>query len=152
MGVNEDVVELLTVKLSAAALTDDAGSLLVPFAVMVGNPPHLAARDLLFGSGFRVAVSALFTVADLRGEWRRITGQRPLVNDGRHLVKTWTVAKTGLDGVKLQQKMQNEVTRVFCTNPTFGYVVDWSNEDRYLQGSWVYCTVFTVAVTRFLLL
>jgi len=146
MGVKEDIVVLLDTYLAASSITKDDGSLQASFDVIVANPPHVQVKDWLITKD----LFGLFTVDDLRAVNMRLIGTVPIVEDGRYLVKTWTVARSVndvvlVDGIKLKQKMDNEVKRVFRTQPTDRYVVSWEANDRLVHGTWIHCTIFTVA-------
>jgi len=142
----DEIVTLLDSDLDHTALTKDDAAAHAKFDVFVGNPPHLQVKDWLLSRGQDV----LFTVSDLRAENKRIIGTVPLVEDGRYLVKTWTIRKTVddtvvVDGVKLKQKADGEIKRVFRESSTDRYVVSWENNNRLINGIWIYCTIFTIA-------
>ncbi len=147
MGVKEDFVELLDDELSASVLTKDDNATHARYEELVENPPHILAKDMLLSKG----LDLMFTVADLRGENRRFLQNVPHIEDGRYLIKTWTIEKKNgvgtviIDGLKLKQKADDEVKRVFKENPDNQYVVTWENVNKLVQGTWVYSTVFTVA-------
>ncbi len=151
MGVKEDLVDLLKDELSASALTKDDNTTNARYEPLVVNPPYVTAKDMLLTKGYDL----LFTVADLRAENKRILQNIPLVEDGRYLIKTWTIEKKNssgtviIDGLKLKQKADDEVKRVFKENPYDASgneqsVVGWENADKMVNGMWVYSTVFTV--------
>ena len=145
MGVKEDIVTLLTGAngFTDSSVTKDDASTEASYDVAVGNPPSMKVSEWFTKNG--KDFNALVTVTDLRAENKRITGTVPLVEDGRYLVKTWTVAKTGVDGIKLKQKLDNELKRIFRASPTNRYVVTWEANNRLVNGTWIYGTIFTIA-------
>lgn len=155
MGIKEDIVTFLD---GASGFTDgnitkDDDSTHASYDVVVANPPHSQVRDWMLSKDLFGAV----TVGDLRAENRRIHGTVPMVEDGRYLVTTWTIAKSEngtvtSDGIKLLQKLDDEIKRVFNATPTNRYVVSWEANNRLINGKWVYSTIFTVAYKDVLIL
>ena len=140
MGQKEDFVTLLSTYLDKSALTRDDNSTVSLFKVLVGNPPHIQARDMLLSQ----AKDLLFTVDDWKAVNRRILQYVPHIEDGSYYIKTWVIPKTGIDGIKLKQKADNEVKHVFKDHPDDQHILHWENNNRLLNGNWIYSTAFTV--------
>lgn len=142
----DEIVSLIDTQIDTTVLLRDDDVTQAYYEVFVANPPHMQVKDFML----RLGKDVVITVADLRAENKRITGTVPLVEDGRYLVKTWTIPKKVndslvIDGIKLKQKVDAEIKRIFRAYPTDRYIVSWEANDRFVNATWIYCTIFTVA-------
>jgi len=136
-----DLRQFLDDNIDRDALTRDDGSTRVKLRVLVENPPRIQVRDLMIVED----CGSLFTVSFLRAEMKRFLQYVPHIEDMRFLVKTWATPKQGVDGIKLKQKMDDEVKRVLGSDDSDYRVVSWEPRDRQVGPSRVCSTTFIVA-------